>query len=177
MATKDIDRSEGKQAPTQPAHWWPGRSLLDLRRQMDDLFEDFMGGLDLPSWWGGGRRGAPAAGAGLGVADVRFEVSEDDKAYQITAELPGMEEKDVDVELSNGMLTIKGEKSAESETKEKNYYLSERSYGAFRRAFRVPEGVDEDKIGADFSKGVLTVTLPKSAEAKAKTKKIDVKSS
>ena len=102
-------------------------------------------------------------------------MSEDDKAYKITAELPGVEPKDVEVSLSGDMLVFKGEKQQEKEEKAKNYYLSERSYGSFQRAFQLPDGVDRDKVSADFSKGVLTITLPKTAEAQKQSKKIEVK--
>jgi HSP20 family protein len=84
-----------------------------------------------------------------------------------------MEEKDIDVSLSGDTLTIKGEKRQEREEKGDNRYLSERSYGAFQRSFSLPENVDREKIAAAFAKGVLTVTLPKSA--KAAPKKIEVK--
>ena len=94
------------------------------------------------------------------------DVSETDKAYEITAELPGMDEKNVEVKVANGVLTIKGEKQDEKEEKKKDYHMRERSYGSFERSFQVPDGVDADKIEANFKKGVLTVILPKSAEAK-----------
>lgn len=102
------------------------------------------------------------------------DVTEDDKAYKVTAELPGLDEKNIDVSVSNHRLTIKGEKRQEKEEKDKNHYLSERSYGSFQRSFTLPDGVDDDKITAEFAKGVLTVSLPKTAEAQ-KQKKIDVK--
>lgn len=103
------------------------------------------------------------------------DLTEDDKTYKVTAELPGMDEKDIDVTVSGGALVIKGEKKEEKEEKDKNYYLSERSYGSFRRSFSLPEGVDQDKITANFAKGVLTVTLPKTADAQKAQKKIEVK--
>ena len=103
------------------------------------------------------------------------DIAETDKAYEITAELPGMDEKNIEVKFADGVLTIKGEKKEEKEEKKKDYYLSERSYGSFQRSFQVPDGVDTDKIEATFKKGVLTVTLPKSAEAQKAAKKIDVK--
>jgi len=77
--------------------------------------------------------------------------------------------------LADGVLTIKGEKQEEKEEKKKDYYLHERSFGSFQRAFQVPDGVDADKIEASFKNGVLTVTLPKSAQAQKTAKKIDVK--
>jgi HSP20 family protein len=95
--------------------------------------------------------------------------------YEITAELPGLDDKDIEVSLSNSALTIKGEKKEDKEEKGKDYYLSERRYGSFARSFVVLEGVDADKIEASFSKGVLSVKLPKTAEARKNEKKIEVK--
>jgi HSP20 family protein len=103
------------------------------------------------------------------------DVAETDKAYEITAELPGMEDKNVEVRLANGVLSIKGEKQEEKEQKDKNYYRRERSFGSFERSFQVPDDVDADKIEASFKNGVLSVILPKSAEAQQQAKKIEVK--
>ena len=103
------------------------------------------------------------------------DVVEKEREYQVSAELPGLEEKDVEVSVADDMLTIKGEKKEEKEEKAKNYYLSERRYGAFQRSFRLPPGVDSAKIEANFQKGVLTVTLPKTPEAQKKEKKIEIK--
>jgi HSP20 family protein len=103
-------------------------------------------------------------------------MSEDDKAYKISAELPGLDAKDVDVSVSGNMLILKGEKRQEKEEKDKNYYFSERAYGSFQRAFELPASVDHDKVAADFSKGVLTITLPKTPGAQKQQKKIEVRS-
>ncbi len=84
-------------------------------------------------------------------------------------------EKNIEVKLANGGLTIKGEKQEEKEEKKKDYYLHERRFGSFERCPRVPEGVDTDKIEATFKKGVLTLTLPKKSEAQKSAKKIEVK--
>ena len=86
-----------------------------------------------------------------------------------------MDEKNIEVKVVNGALTIKGEKQEEKEEKSKDYYLHERNFGSFERSFDVPEGVDVDKIEASFKKGVLTVTLPKKAEAQKPAKKIEIK--
>jgi HSP20 family protein len=86
-----------------------------------------------------------------------------------------MDEKNIDVKVADGTLTIKGEKQEEKEEKKKDYYLRERSFGSFERSFAIPEGVDADKIEASFNKGVLTLTLPKKPEAQKPVKKIDVK--
>ena len=155
----------------------PTSVVRALHREIDRLFDDFGGGFwrspfrrsvfDLEPFW---RRElswetAPA-----------MDIAETEKAYEITAELPGMSESDVEVVASNGGLTIKGEKREEKEEKKKDYYMQERSYGSFQRSFQVPEGVDTDKIEASFKKGILSVTLPKSAEAQKAEKKITVKS-
>jgi len=105
-----------------------------------------------------------------------IDMSEDDKTYKISAELPGLDAKDVDISVSGSTLLLKGEKRQEKEEKEKNYYFSERAYGSFQRAFELPASIDRDKIAADFSKGVLTITLPKTSDAQKQQKKIEVKS-
>jgi HSP20 family protein len=110
----------------------------------------------------------------LGVIPA-VDVIEGEKAYELTAELPGMDEKNVEVKVVNDTLTIKGEKQEEKEEKEKDYYLHERTFGSFERSFDIPEGVDAAKIEASFKKGVLTVTLPKKLEAQKPAKKIEVK--
>jgi len=164
--------------------WEP---FTHLRAEMDRLFDEFTSG-----WpWGRSRHRhhgvmepfggmmdpfrAMPFGWGAGVAAV--DVVDKDEAVQVRAELPGLNEDDVDVRLSDGVLTIKGEKKEEREEgkKESSYYLSERRYGSFQRSFRIPEGIDMDNVDASFKKGVLTVTLPKSEEAQKKVKKIAVK--
>ena len=99
------------------------------------------------------------------------DMTEDDKAYKITAEVPGLEEEHIHVSVSNGTLTLKGEKQYE---KAKNHHMSERGYGSFQRSFTLPDGIDRDKIAAELSKGVLTITLPKTVEAQRR-QKIEVK--
>jgi HSP20 family protein len=96
-------------------------------------------------------------------------------AFELTAELPGMDESTIDVKFSDGTLTIKGEKRGEREEKKKDFYLSERRYGSFQRSFAVPAGVDADRIEANFKNGVLTVTLPKTPQAQKSEKRIPVK--
>jgi HSP20 family protein len=144
---------------------------------MDRLFDRFAGGWGMPSL----RRIFDAEPAfqyesSFAMPSPAVDISEDDGAYKVTAELPGMAEKEIEVVVSGDTLSIKGEKRLEKEQKEKNFHLSERSYGSFQRSFYVPDGVDRDKIAADFSKGVLTVTMPKTAKAVEQTKKIEVKS-
>jgi HSP20 family protein len=149
-----------------------------LRREIDHLFEDF----DRGFWRSPFRRSAfdvapfwrPEISWGSAPA---VDIVDKDSAYEVTAELPGLDASNIDVKLSEGMLTIHGEKKDEKEEKKKDYYLSERRYGAFERRFHVPEGVDAEKIAASFKNGVLTLTLPKTAEAQKAVKKIDVKAS
>ncbi len=150
--------------------------LQAFHAEMDRLFDRFTRGFGLPSF---GRifdtePSWPAVMPFTGMGPA-VDVTEDEKAYAVTAELPGLEEKDVEVTVSGDTLTIKGEKHAEKEDTGKNYYVSERSYGAFQRMFTLPDGVDRDAIGANFAKGVLTVTLPKTAAAQKEQKKIEIK--
>jgi HSP20 family protein len=169
-ATKFPVKNEAK--IDRPAEWRPFESL---RREVDRLFEDFQWGSPR---WPFGRSAFDLEHPGrseVGWAKApAVDVVEKDKAYEITAELPGMEEKDIDVKFSDGVLSIKGEKREEREEKKKDWYLSERRYGSFQRAFRVPDGVDADKIAASFKNGVLTLTLPKSPEAAKSEKKIPI---
>ena len=168
---KKAERSAERSSEVQ--EWRP---FEGLRREIDRLFDDFGQGfwrspfrrsvVDFePLWprnlsWGA----APAV-----------DIVEGDKGYEVTAELPGMDQKNIEVKVANGGITIKGEKKEEKEEKQKDYYLSERRYGSFERYLRMPEGVDTDKIEASFKNGVLTVTLPKKPEAQKPTKRIDVK--
>jgi HSP20 family protein len=169
--TKLPAKSEGEAA--RPAEWRP---LAGLRRDLERLFDEF--------GWGLGRRPALRtlfdvepfwAGEPAFARSPAVDIAEKDNEYEITAELPGLDEKNIEVKFADGLLTIKGEKREEKEEKRKDYYLSERRFGTFHRSFQVPDGVDADKIAASFKNGVLTVTLPKSAEAQKKEKKIPVK--
>lgn len=136
--------------------------FVSLQREVDRLFEDFT-------------RGFPAfSGNGAAKLVPNIDVTETDKQIEITAELPGLEEKDVQINVAGNLLTIRGEKKAEKEEKDKNYRLVERSYGSFERTLELPEGVNADAIKADIAKGVLKVTVPKPAPVQAK--KIEVKS-
>lgn len=170
--TKMPVKAEKTQVPGLTA--WP--PFESLRREVDRLFEDFDGGLwrspfrrsllDVAPFWRSEATWSPVPAV---------DIAETEKGYEITAELPGMDEKNIDVKFADGVLSIKGETQEEKEEKKKDYYLSERRFGSFQRAFQVPNGVDTGKIEATFSKGVLTVTLPKSAEAQKAEKKIAVK--
>lgn len=136
-----------------------------LQREIDRVFAEFS-------------RGFPDFSRGFPMSDSRqltpsIDVTETDKEIEITAELPGLEEKDVQINLVDNILTIKGEKRAEKEEKDKSYRLVERSYGAFARSVELPAGVNPDAIKANITKGVLKVSVPKPAPAQ--TKKIEVK--
>jgi HSP20 family protein len=168
--TKLPTRQESETAERGLSEWAP---LASLRREIDRLFEDFgFGGrmfgrsmFDIEPFWRGG--------LSFGKTPA-VDIVEKDKEFEITAELPGLDEKNVEVKFADGFLTIKGEKREEKEEKKKDYYLSERRFGSFQRSFQVPDSVDPDKISASFKNGVLTVTLPKSPEAQKKEKKIAI---
>ncbi len=102
-------------------------------------------------------------------------VDEIENAHEITTDLPGVDEKDVEVSISDGVLRLKGERRSEKEGKKKNFQRIERNFGRFERAIALPEDIDHDKIAASFKQRVLRVTLPKSAKAKESAKKIEVK--
>jgi HSP20 family protein len=140
--------------------------FASLQREIDRLFDDF--GRGFPDFG----RNWPAATGQYVVPSV--DVTESEKEIEVTAELPGLEEKDVQINLADNVLTIRGEKKSEQERKDKDYRLVERSYGAFSRSFELPSGVDADKIKASIANGVLKVTIPKAAPAQTKT--IEVKS-
>lgn len=161
------------EAPSGAEAWWP---LERLHREIDSLFDRFGQGL----WHMPFRRSAfdiePLLRRELSWgASPAVDVVEKDKAFEITAELPGLDENDIEVTLANGGLSIKGEKQEETEEKEKDYYVHERRFGSFERWFDLPDSVDPDKVEASFSKGVLMVTLPKKAEAQKPAKKVKVK--
>ena len=166
----DVPVEVKKTAPAQtsaPDIW------QSFRSEMDRLFDRF----GFPSL----RRVFDIEPAWRSASSFSFSVpaidmSEDEKAYKISAELPGIDAKDIDVSVSGDMLVLKGEKRQEKEEKDKNYHFSERAYGSFQRAFDLPASVDRAKVAADFSKGVLTITLPKTAEARKPQKKIAIKS-
>jgi HSP20 family protein len=149
------------------------RPFESLRKEVDRLFEDF--GDD---FWRRPLRSLATLERSWPKkfpANPAVDVTETDKAFEITAELPGMDEKNVEVSVANDGLTIRGEKNEETEEKKKDYYVSERRYGSFERYFGLPEGVDADKIEATFKNGVLKVILPKTVEAQKPAKKIDIK--
>jgi len=138
-----------------------------LRDEMDRVFEQFNRG------WGSNLPATSTAGGG--AIAPHFDVRDDGKAITIEAELPGVAEKDVSVTLADGILTVKGEKKQEREETKDNYYVSERSFGSFRRALRLPDEVDESKVEAHFDKGVLKIVAPKKPDAVKSERQIEIK--
>lgn len=143
--------------------------FTSLQREMNRLFDNFFGGLSPSSW-------APLGRGGAESFTPHIDVSETDKEIKVSAELPGMDENDIDVSLTKDTLTIRGEKKEEREDKGKDYYRMERSYGSFSRNIPLPVEVNTDKVEATFKKGILYVTLPKTMSAIEKTKKVPIKS-
>ena len=141
--------------------WNPAREMFTLRNGMNGLFDDFFAPVarkndETSSWnW------SPAV-----------DIYENDDNIVIKAELPGIDKKDLAVDVKDQRLTIKGERKAENEVKEDNYYRRERTYGHFERSFTLPADVDADKVKADYTDGVLKVEIPK--PAKQQPKKITV---
>jgi len=140
----------------------PGDPFLTLHREMNRLFDDVFRGFDL----------MPFGNTGMTMSWPNLEVVETDREVRVCAELPGMDEKDVEVLLEDGVLTLKGEKLAESQNEGRRF--SERFYGRFMRQLPVGE-VDEDKVQASFKHGVLTVTLPKAPGAQDRARRIPIK--
>lgn len=137
-----------------------------LRQEMDRLFDEFLRGFEV---------GWPSAEEPFGYTFPRIDMSETDKEVLITAELPGLTEKDIELSLSRDMLTISGEKKEEKEESVKGYYRMERHYGAFRRQLPLPVEVDPDRCDASFKNGILTVKLAKTPEAQKQVKSIPIK--
>jgi HSP20 family protein len=186
----DVKRDQQTALPSQSQQSMPARrgetrpAPMDpfqaMRREMDRMFDRFFGGgfgMPLsrrmfemePSWQGGGE--------GFGFSAPAIDFAEDEHAYHLTAELPGLSEKDINLSLSDDMLTISGEKREERQEneKDKNFHYSERRFGSFRRMIQLPQHIDRDKIEANFKNGVLRVTVPKAQDVRQRQRKIVVK--
>jgi len=152
--------------------------LLSLQNEMNRLFDDFWRNPFSMRPFDAFDRMWPSTigGSTLSGFNPNVDISETDKEIKLEAELPGLDEKDIEISISEDVLTIKGEKRQENERKDSNYYFAERSYGMFTRQFALPNAVDENKIEATFKKGVLTVTMPKRPEVVEQRKRIAVKS-
>jgi HSP20 family protein len=136
--------------------WEPVRELNSLQTEMNRLFNTFF---DTPTTGGNG-------GGGVRRWVPSMDLVETDEHFVLRADLPGLTEADVSIELEDNVLTVAGERKAEREDKEEGFYRMERSFGQFRRSLTLPEGVDADKIAATFDKGVLEVRIPKPEERK-----------
>ena len=171
MAEVPVEVKKASPAQTTlPDVWHPFRS------EMDRLFDRLGGGFGLPSL----RRMLDVEApwrSSFSFSMPAIDMSEDEKMYKISAELPGMEAKDVDVSVTGDMLVLKGEKRLEKEEQDKNDHFSERAYGSFQRAFELPASVDRGKITADFSKGVLTIHPAEDGRGSAADEKIAVRAS
>jgi len=137
-----------------------GQGVRTLRDEMDRLFDDFFSAV-------------PERNENSGIWSPSVDVREDEHNFVIVAELPGMAKEDIDLEVEQNTLAIKGERKFERKDEGESYHFVERSYGSFYRSFRLPKNVDGDAIGAEYKDGLLTVTLPKKEEVKPK--KVEIK--
>lgn len=168
MSIRDLipwSRQENKVPAQVSAAGAASDPVLSLHREVNRLFEDVFRGFGVPA----------LAGVERGLLAPSVELAETDKEIRVTAELPGLDEKDVEVIVEEGVLTLRGEKKSEVEDKDRGY--SERSYGRFERRIGLPKGIEQDKASATFKNGVLTVTVPKTASAAESVRRIPVNSS
>jgi HSP20 family protein len=137
-----------------------------LQHRINRTFDDFFRGFDIEPF---------GASDSQGGFMPQINISEDEKEIIVSAELPGIDEKDLDISITKDALTIKGEKKTESEEKKKDYHRIERAYGSFSRTIVLPENTDEGKAQAELKKGVLKITIPKTAAAEAQKRKLEIK--
>jgi HSP20 family protein len=150
-----------------------GGSLARFHQEIDRLFDQTLRGFDL-SPFGFNRPLWPRLNDGM--LKPTLDLGATDKEYTICVEVPGVDGKDVKVEIANDTLTIRGEKKQETEEKEKNYYRMQRSYGSFQRVLSLPEDADQDGVSATFKKGFLTITMPRKAVPQADVRQIQIQS-
>lgn len=162
MSEKNIKAYDRKDVPVRREEEHP---FALLQRDINALFDNFFKGFGLETFE-----------SRAGIISPRIDIIEGDREIKVSAELPGVDEKDIEVSLTKDTLTIKGEKKESREDKGKDYYRMERSYGSFTRTIPLPTEIDTEKVDAAFKKGILTITLPKTAKAVKETKKIAVKS-
>ena len=167
MSIKDLVPRFGRGREHMPMRRGEHDPFRDFQREMNRLFDDFFSDFPLATR---GREGTPAPAA----FSPRVDVSETDKEVSVSAELPGMDEKDITVEMDDAAITIRGEKKDEKEEKGKNWYRREQSYGSFHRSIPLPTGVDGAKAKAKFKKGLLTITVPKREGEQPKRKAIAI---
>ena len=167
MDVKDLmpssDRAARGRAPSVRRMGMP--SMFALQDEMNRRFEELWRAFEEPM-------GLMARGFGRSLPSV--DVAEDERAVRVTAELPGMDEKDVEVTFTDGVLGLRGEKRAETERKDERYHVTERTFGSFERSIPIGRDIDQNEITAEFRNGVLTITLPKAAEAQKPAKRIAI---
>lgn len=140
----------------------PGRNILNIKNEIDRVYDEIFAN-------------QPDDVESMGNIVPTVNIEENEQAFVVSAELPGMDSKDVKITFQDGTLCISGEKKREKEDKGKNYHRREREYGTFSRSFSIPNKIKSDKIDASFDKGVLTVQLPKAEDVKPQEIKINVK--
>lgn len=143
--------------------------IVQLHREMDRLFVNAFRGFDMAPF-----RTDIFPSMTAGLLKPQVDIGATEKDYSITIEVPGVDEKDVKIEIANNTMTIRGEKKQEKEEKDKNYYRVERSYGSFQRVLSLPEDADQEDVKATFNKGVLTVKMPRKDVPKSDTKQIQI---
>lgn len=163
MTMRDLVRRGRRDVPARREGEGP---FLALQDEMNRLFDHFWRGF--PTVWGEGPEWA-------GGFTPKVDVAETDNDIRVTAELPGLDEKDIEVSVTRDALTIRGEKKEEKETRKEGYFHTERYFGSFTRTVPLPREVVTDKAEATFRKGVLTITLPKTEQVKSETRKVQVK--
>lgn len=148
-------------------------ALQNFHREVDRIFDQAFRGFGLSQPWLDGVLWPRMAD---GMLKPILDLSATDKEYTIAVEIPGVDEKDVKLEIANDILTIRGEKKHEKEEKDKNFYRVERSYGSFQRVLSLPEDADQDAVKATFKRGILTISMPRKAMPQADVRKIEIKS-
>lgn len=145
-----------------------GNPIVTFQDEMNKLFSDFFGDMTMPQWLRNNRNIA----FNLSPA---IDVAENNEGFIITAELPGMDIKDVQITMANGYLTVKGEKKQEEKEEKEGYFRQERSYGTFQRVVALPENANLDKAEANLKNGVLTIDIPKKANVPSKERKLEIR--
>lgn len=163
---KEKEKEKGKET-REVAPWRPFSELSRMEREMERMFGDFFS----RPWFG---LRWPERLREIGFREPAIEVYEEKDDVVVKAEIPGIKKEELEVNITDDLLTIKGEKKKEEEVKEKGYYYSERSYGSFERSIEIPRAVHADKARASFKDGILEVRLPKTEEAKRKEVKLKV---
>ena len=162
-----VQRTDGQPSYTEQGETNP---IVQLHREVDRLFENAFRGFGVSPF----RADVFPSMTGAGLLKPQVNIGATDNEYSITAEVPGVDEKDVKVEIANNTMTIRGEKKQEKEEKDKNYYRIERSYGSFQRVLSLPEDADQENIKATFKKGVLTIQMPRKDVPKEEVKQIRI---